>query len=181
MLSQPDWSVNDGQFLYPAIFLLMAVLSRREGNDASKSMLSYLGGLFIGILQVQASIIGVKGPESFVLPQWFVPGFVAGLAAIAVAGFFNLSVFRTEKKSEDPAPSSPRSPRSLIKSYVSSPEAVEDDDEEEEAESTPVKRRGRSPAKRKTPAKKAASPKSPKRSKTPSPRRSPRSRTPRRR
>lgn len=167
--------MKDGQFIYPAVFLLMAVLSRREGNDATKSMLGYLAGLCVAILQIQASVIAVRGPVAFALPQWFVPGFVAGLAAIAVADFFNFALFRTEERSQR-APDSPRSPRSLIKGYVASPEVADEDQDGDEAESTPVKRRGRSPAKRKTPARKAA------RAETPSPRRSPRrSRTPKRR
>ena len=193
IFSNPDWSVNDGQFVYPAIFLAMWLGAKANSHAANslKNGILIVTSFMLATLQVQASFIAFEGPAAFVLPRWVVPAYLAALSAVIIYSTLNLTVFRPSTAAAAPteqaaastaeAPRSPRSPRSLIKS-LASPELVDEDNEgdsSEEKESTPVKpvRSPRGRASSRAAAKSSPSSKSPVRR---SPRRRAASRSPRR-
>ena len=198
--------MHDGQFIFPAILLGLYLASRTDSGAQTgmRDGIFFVMGAMMAVLQMQASWIGIRGLNAAPrLPIWTVPAFLAALVGVISVNLTGFSLFRKPKEvatdsaaeasESSPAsargrsPRSPRSPRSLIKS-LSSPETgaeMDDSDDEDykEQKYTPVQRRGRSPAKRKTPAKKTpskmsapaarAQSRSPRRS---SPRKSPRTR-----
>jgi hypothetical protein len=156
--AEPDLHVEQGQFIYPALFLFFWLGSRR-GHDGSerqqavsrfRSSVLLTVSVLVAALQIQASLVGLHGPSAPALPTWLLPLFLAVLALVMLVGTVGIVRAKSGERRSERRPRSPRSPRSLIRA-LSSPEVDEepeqDDGDEEYVAPTPTQRR-KSPGRR---------------------------------